>query len=386
MEKNPAKFKTFLDHPNTYKIQIIYTQIDRDKNNTPSFHTYTYGVDPKKYFYCASLVKLPTAALALEKLNELAVGGLSKDSRMYTDSMAPCQRKVTADSSSRTGYPSIAQYIRRMLLISDNEAYSRVYEFLGQEYIHTKLREKGYPDAFIINRFDARCNTGDNACTNPIDFYNDQGLLIHHQPAANCVKPLPHPLGTVRAGRAYVDGKGKKIDEPKDFSGSNYLNLPDITDMLRSILFPNTMAPDRRFNLQEEDRTFLLRHLSMLPRESDYPHYAAKDYYDSYKKYLFWGNLRQPIQQDTMRIFNIVGQSYGFTADVAYVCDFKNKIEFMLSAVIYTNKEDIMNTGRYQINTQALPWFAELGKTIYKYDSKRKRPEKPDLGAFIFSY
>jgi hypothetical protein len=386
LEKNPARFKLFLDHPNTFKIQIIYTQVDRDKNNTPSFHTYTYGLDPKKYFYCASLVKLPCSALALEKLNELEQPGLTKESRMFTDSMAPCQRKVIADSSSRNGYPSLAHYIRRMLLISDNEAYSRVYEFLGQEYIHTRLQQKGYPDAFIINRFDSRCNASDNTCTNPVDFFSETGQILYHQPAANCSKPASHPLGNVKAGRAYIDAKGKTIKGPKDFSSSNYLNLSDVTTMLRSIVFPNTLDPAQRFNISEEDRKFLLRYLSMLPRESDYPRYGPKDYYDSYKKYLFWGDSRQPIQQDSMRIFNVVGQSYGFTADVAYICDFKNKVEFMLSAVIYTNKDDVMNTGRYQINTQALPWFSELGKTIYNHDRSRKRNTKPDLNEFLFSY
>ena len=386
LEKNPAKFKLFLDHPNTYKIQIIYTQIDRDKNNVPSFHTFTYGVDPKKYFYCASLVKLPCSALALEKINDLAKPGLTKESRMFTDSASSCQRKTAKDTSSQNGYPSLAQYIRRMLLISDNEAYSRVYEFLGQEYIHTKLKAKGYPDAFIVNRFDAHCDAGDNACTNPIDFYNEQGSLLYHQPEANCTRPATHPLGTVKAGRAYLDAKGKKIEGPKDFSSSNYLSLPDVTAMLRSVLFPYSVDSSRRFKISEEDRKFMLHYLSMLPRESASPRYGPKDYYDSYKKYFLWGDSRQPIQQDSIRVFNIVGQSYGFTADVAYICDFKNKTEFMLSAVIYTNKEDIMNTGKYQINTQALPWFSELGKTIYNYDRKRKRTTKPDLTEFLFSY
>ena len=39
-------------------------------DNVPSFQSFTYRVDDDEYFYPASTVKLPTALLALEKINE----------------------------------------------------------------------------------------------------------------------------------------------------------------------------------------------------------------------------------------------------------------------------------------------------------------------------
>ncbi|MBL7794067.1 MAG: hypothetical protein JNK77_17190, partial [Saprospiraceae bacterium] len=47
--------------PAKYDIQVIYTQIDRDANNYPTFTSYRWGVDPKRYFYPASTVKMPAA-------------------------------------------------------------------------------------------------------------------------------------------------------------------------------------------------------------------------------------------------------------------------------------------------------------------------------------
>jgi hypothetical protein len=385
MEKNPAKFKRFLAKGDKYRVQIIYTQIDRDKNNTPSFHEYTYLADPKKYFYCASLVKLPCAALALEKMGATHSAGLSRESRMITDSAASCQKKTIHDSTSATGYPSLAQYIRRMLLVSDNDAYSRCYEYLGMDYIHNKLSEKGYPDAFIVNRFDSHCSPADNAATNPIDFFDAGGILLYHQLDAYCSKPPSHPLGTPKVGKAYLDGDNKKVEEPKDFSKSNFLSLFDVTRMLRSILFPNSVDKQQQFNLEYNDRKFMLSYLSMLPRESDYPHYAEKDYPDSFKKYLMYGGSKKQMQPDSLRIFNVVGQSYGFVSDVAYVCDYNNKIEFMLSAVVYVNENEILNDNKYEYNTLGFPFMAELGKTIYQYDRSRKRKYSPDLSAFKLS-
>jgi len=124
----------------------------------------------------------------------------------------------------------------------------------------------------------------------------------------------------------------------------------------------------------------------MLPRESDFPRYKSRTFYDSYKKYLIYGDNRTSIVQDSLRIFNIVGQSYGFVSDVAYVCDFKNKVEFMLSATIYANEDEVINDNKYEYKSLALPFMADLGKTIYNYDRKRKRALKPNLGEFRIRY
>ena len=45
---------------------------------------------------------------------------------MLTDSANACQHKVNIDTTSINGYPSVAQYIKRMALVSDNFAYSRI--------------------------------------------------------------------------------------------------------------------------------------------------------------------------------------------------------------------------------------------------------------------
>lgn len=372
-----------MDQQLNYQVQVIYTQIDRDANNVPSFKQHTYYLDAKTYYYAASLVKLPCSALALEKLEALKI---DKEFPMLTDSACACQKRVVTDTSSADGDPSMAHYIKRMLLVSDNDAYSRTYEFLGQKYIHDKLTEKGYPNAYIIHRFDAGCNTKNNACTNPVDFYDASGKLFYHQDAATNKETYRHPLGEVKAGKGYKDAGNKLVMQPKDFSNSNYISLQDINDMLKSIVFPEEVPASKRFQISEENRQFLLKYLSMLPRESARPRYSSRTFYDSYKKYLLYGDSKKKIGGDSLRIFNMVGQSYGFMADVAYVCDFKNKVEFMLSAVIYTNADGIINDGKYEYETVALPFFGELGRAVYAYDKKRKRAVVPDLSAFRFSY
>ena len=63
LESKPDSFQTILRNPKAYEIQVMYTQIDRDSNNNPSFKTYQYNIDKDRYFYPASIVKLPVACL-----------------------------------------------------------------------------------------------------------------------------------------------------------------------------------------------------------------------------------------------------------------------------------------------------------------------------------
>ena len=189
LKANPEKFKKILDNPNEYQVQIIYTKIDRDKQNIPHFTQYSYHLDPKNYFYPASLVKLPLVALALEKINKLKtdsvkifpkISSLSKETRMKFDSAYYCQSVVEKDSTSENGFPSIAHYIKKMMLVSDNDAYTHLYEFLGQEYVNKTLWTKGYASVRIIHRFKV-CDNMQNRYTNPILFLSDKGDTIYRQ-------------------------------------------------------------------------------------------------------------------------------------------------------------------------------------------------------------
>jgi hypothetical protein len=87
-----------------------------------------------------------------------------------------------------------------------------------------------------------------------------------------------------------------------------------------------------------------------------------------------------------VRVFNKVGWAYGCLTDVSYVVDFRNRIEFMLTATVYTNEDGILNDDKYEFETEALPFLFQVGQTIYQYDLHRKRQYPPDLSAFRLEY
>ena len=120
----------YLNAAQKYRIQILYTQIDRDSSNRPHFTHHGYRLDSGEYFYPASTIKLPLVLLALEKLNDLGIKELDKFTPMFSDSACCRQTRGIADSTSPDGLPSVGHYIRKILLLSDNDASNRLYEFI----------------------------------------------------------------------------------------------------------------------------------------------------------------------------------------------------------------------------------------------------------------
>lgn len=379
LRKSPELFEPVLRNPAKYDVQILYTQINRDAQNRPSFRTYRYRVDKNRYFYPASTVKLPGVLLALEKLNELKI---SRNVTMLTDSAGAGQTAVRRDTSAQNGLPSVAHYAKKILLVSDNDAFNRLYEFVGQCAMNERLYRKGYRDLRIVHRLSVPLTTEQNRQTNPVRFVDSTGRSIYQQPAQTCER-TPRADSVIRRGGGYRRGDSL-VRQPFEFTDKNFFALEDQQEMLKAVLFPDDVAPKRRFNLAAADYPFLYQYLSQLPRESEHPRYDST-YYDSYCKFLLAGDQKTPFPQG-VRMFNKVGDAYGYLIDNAYIVDFDRNIEFMLAAVIYVNEDGIFNDDQYEYATVGLPFMGNLGRVIYDYEARRKRPNRPDLSRFRIDY
>jgi hypothetical protein len=126
--------------------------------------------------------------------------------------------------------------------------------------------------------------------------------------------------------------------------------------------------------------------MSKLPSESDFPHYDPAEYWPLYAKFLFYGADKDVRPDRNIRIFNKYGDSYGFIVDNAYIVDFENRIEFMLSAVVQSNEDGVFNDNRYEYKEVCNPFMKNLGRLIYQYELGRKREFRPDLSRFRIEY
>jgi len=372
-----------MNHAETYRPQIIYTQINRDKHNNPAFTNYYYNVDSLLYFNPASTVKLPLALLSLEKLNEMHVPGVNKYTSMQFDTGYNGLKTEHRDSTAETGVPSIAQFIRKAFLVSDNDAYNRMYEFVGQRDINRKLHAKGYPDARISRHF-YRMTVDQNRHTSPIRFINRDGTLIYAQPEANNTDSFDFSHVN-KLGIGYMNSDDSLINAPMDFTMHNNISLHDYQRMLQSVMFPNSVPANQRFNLSKDDYAFLYQYLSQFPSETNYPKYDSATYYDSYVKFFFSDSLHHTMPPH-VRVFNKVGWAYGFLTDISYVVDFEHNIEYMLTGTVYANADGILNDDTYEFETVAHPFMYQVGQTIYQYELQRQRAVKPNLSAFKVKY
>lgn len=385
LRKDPL-IRHVLDSFNQYESQIIYIRIDRNRENKPRFTSFHWNFHPDHYFYPASMVKMPTALLAAEKINILNKkhSGLDLYTPMKVLAVRTPQTEMTGDSTAFNKVPSVGHMIKKIFLVSDNNAFNRLYEFVGQEALNTRLKELGYTHTHIIHRLDAPSfDYESNKYTNPIAFYHED-LMQYNQPEQYNAKDMriPH-LKALSKGIGYLQGDSL-IHKPFDFSKKNFFSLSDMALMIQAIMFPESIDPAHRFNLSPDQWDFIRKSMSTLPRESRYPAYDST-HYDSYCKFFLYGDQKAPIP-DHIRIFNKVGWAYGFLTDAAYIVDFKNKVEFILAATIKTNRNDIYNDGNYEYESIGLPYLSKLGTSFYNFELSRKKKIKPDLTAFKFDY
>ncbi|GAB3917967.1 serine hydrolase [Larkinella terrae] len=383
LKKNPELFGRILKDPAKYDVQILYTQINRDQQNRPLFKSYRYRLDKDRYFYPASTVKFPAVLLALEKINQLSKThpGLSIYTPMLTDSSEAYQTASRSDLSAKDGLPSVAQYSKKIFLASDNNAFNRLYEFIGPCEFNEKLRDKGYRNLRMTHRLSLPLTPEQNRHTNAITFARSD-TVFYRQPAEVCDK-IVKPDKPIRRGTGYMKD-GTLVKEPFDFTEKNYFSLEDQQEMLRAVLFPDDVPAREKFDLTSDDYRFLYRYMSELPRESTYPKYDTT-FYDSIAKFLVFGDTKSKIPP-SIRIFNKIGGAYGYLIDNAYIVDFDKGVEFLLSAVIYCNDDGIFNDDKYDYQTIGYPFLANLGRIIFDYEAERKRANQPDLSRFRVSY
>jgi hypothetical protein len=400
--KKSGKFDAVLN-TDKYEVQILYTQIDRDAQNRPTFKTLTYNSDPNRYFYPASTVKFPAVLLAFEKLNQLKIKGLDKNTPLTISKAFEEHEAVSSDSTSANGKASIGHFAKKILLVSDNDAYNRLYEFVGQQDFNDKLFSKGYRNTRIIHRLSTPYSIEQNKITPAFSFgggssspklpnyANQIDRMEVYSPSAIYSQPIVTnktknyiPTTPIKKGIGYMKGD-KLVNEPFDFTSKNFFPLDEQQEILKAVMFPEAVSPQKRFDLSKEDYDFLYQYMSQLPSETAYPKYDPKEFYDSYCKFTMFGDSKNPMPKN-IRIFNKVGDAYGFLLDNAYVVDFDKKIEFMLTAVVYCNSDGVFNDDKYDYDTIGFPFYANLGKVIYEYESKRKKKNLPDLSRFKVKY
>ena len=359
------KVKKVLDLADEHEVQIRYTQIERGENNIPEFSSYSLFEDSETYFYPASTAKLPVAALALQRIRELQAEGIAIDRNTPFHIRDRNNHPIALeDFTALSGTLSIAHLIKKIFLVSDNDAYNYLFDFLGTDYINSELRVKGLKETSIHHKF---LFGADNNRTWEYYFLHEQDTLYKQQSIHSKELINNGNLKKMIKGVGYLDDD-KLVNEPFDFSKKNRISINDLEGILKRIIFPEIFDSDERFDLLEEDYEFLQYWMSRNTLESNDPDYSSDpDLYDSYVKFFIYGDQKGTMT-DEVRIFNKVGDAYGTLTETAYIQDRASAIEFLLTATVHVNENQIFNDNIYEYDSIGFPFMAGLGRAILNYE------------------
>jgi len=361
--------KKVLDFADEHEIQIRYTQIKRGENNLPEFSSYSLFEDSEAYFYPASTAKLPIAALALQRIRELQAEGINIDSNTPFHIRDRYNHPIALkDSTALNENLSVAHLIKKIFLVSDNDSYNFLFDFLGSDYINSELRKKGLSETSIHHKF---LFGADNQTTWEYHFIDHLDTL-YYQPSIRAKQIISN--GNLKAmikGIGYIDGN-ELVNRPFDFSSKNRISINDLEGILKRILFPDVFDSSERFDLLEEDYKFLKFWMSRNTLESSDPNYSNNpDLYDSYVKFFVYGDQKGAMT-DNVRIFNKVGDAYGTLTETAYIQDRASAIEFLLTATVHVNENQIFNDNIYEYDSIGFPFMAGLGRAILNYEKNKR--------------
>ena len=76
LNKNIPELRNVLKNKEKHEIQILLSQVKRDKTGNISFIEDSFQLNENKYFYPASTAKLPISILALQKIKSLRDQGI----------------------------------------------------------------------------------------------------------------------------------------------------------------------------------------------------------------------------------------------------------------------------------------------------------------------
>ena len=363
LNKNIYELQKVLKNKEKHDLQILLNEIKRDDSGKAVFKEDAFQLDEGRYFYPASTAKLPIAILSLQKINELRSNGLqiSGDTPFFiTDKNG--EILVKRDSTHSLGILTINHLIKKIFLVSDDNAYNYLFDFLGTDYINKELTQRGLSKTRLYHKF---LFGADNINTWGYTFLNENQKIIYHQPSISALVDLkPNNLKGILKGIGHIKSDSLLL-KPMNFERKNRISIRDLEGILKRIIFPEAFSKKELFNLTKTDYKFLRYWMSRTTLESNYPDYNDDKHWDSYCKFFIYGDQKGAMIPE-IRIFNKVGQAYGTLTDVAYIKDEKNKIEFFLTATILVNENMIYNDDIYEYDEIGIPFLAALGRSVHK--------------------
>lgn len=332
-----------LNNQDKYRLQILFSY-----NYQDSLQQYFLGKE--QYFYPASLVKLPTVLIALEKMRST---GIKLDDRIVLDHLNINGSKSFINKT-RNGI-SFRELIEKTIVISDNDYYNVLYHFVTPRKLNMDLKQKGLDDVLIYRCFNG-CSKDEQLITTGYKVYNSKDSLISHfrgdvMDWSEISDLFPYDDGK-KVGNKHMN-KGKVFSQPYDFNDNLEFPITSLHELMISFIRDSS---DLDWKLGSENRAFVLEKLRQFPKEI-----GASNQVNDFKIIGFgdpnWDNKR-------FTTYSKIGYSFGFITETAYVMDRISEKSFFLTISMYVNNNETINDGNYEYSTIATPFMGRLTHII----------------------
>ncbi len=346
--------RRILKDKDKYEIQILYTEVSKNTLGLTEFTDFEFQLNDQKYFYPASTIKLPIAVMTLSKINELrAVGSnISLKSKINLSLINNKKEIIVKDSIT-----SFQNLIADVFLVSDNSASNVLIDFIGYNYFNSSMSNLGFENTYLNHKF------------NPDPFVDSSWIItnidndtISSDKNKITVSASSDISNLKKGNKRFINGE--IINEPLDFFSKNRSSLTDMHNIIKNLIYPEVTLS--KFNLNVEDYDFIRYWMSRFTFEDLGAKYIGDEkFFNSYNKFFIHG-MDTILNNTDIRVYNKIGQAYGTSTDSAYIKNYKEDVEFFLTATIYTNENKIINDDIYEYRETAIPFLSKLSKAIYK--------------------
>ncbi len=125
--------------------------------------------------------KVLLALACAKKMQQYRQNGITYNSTMITEAAGENLPGAYNDAYAIKGKPSIGQYLSRMLMQNDIEAYNRIFELVTTSYLNDFAKANGWSGSLNSGRLGRQHSRVEHATMNLINFYDENNRKIYTQ-------------------------------------------------------------------------------------------------------------------------------------------------------------------------------------------------------------
>lgn len=341
--------------PERYRLQILVADVVTGALGEPVLQRHAYR-ENREYWYPASTVKLCSAVAALRRLEELNAAEpdtptITADTPLRFEPLFDDEHAEHLDPTNPdTGRITLRTDIRHALIVSDNPAANRLYEFAGQHRVNAAMHDAGLASAHILHRLSEFRSPEDQRRAPAIIIETEPPTTIDAAtapptPATRTRRALPH-APHFPIGRAHINAARQRVNTPLTFTHKNFISLRDLQSLTAMIARPDIRLGLPGLDLRPQHRQLLYQAITTDPSQSDNPRFDTQRFSDNWPHYFKTG-LERVAPRQHWTVANKVGLAYGFVSETAYIHHEPTDRGVFLAMCLYVNDNAVLNDSNY---------------------------------------